>query len=159
MAQLFEVPKMSRIKNYSSIKQMEAQGQVVLDDFVYIAKVDSIASGETKTININIEADSDFILDKRSFFAAIAGAAQTDSGRVIPLINMATQDSGSGRLLQSQPVPVSAICGNGELPFVLAQPRVFSANSTINFTFTNTSAATTYTDFSVALVGRKVFKY
>lgn len=155
MAQLFgdKMPVLS----YQKIKAQEAAGKIFLDHYVYVGEVASIAAGATVTLNINVEADSSFILDKLAFMADLAGAAQTDSTRVLPLVAVSIKDTGSGRDLQSQPVPITSIAGNGELPFVLPQPRVFTANSTITLTFRNDSAATTYENLTLSLIGRKVF--
>lgn len=148
-----------QINSIAKIKQGEAAGALFLDYFIYNADIASLAAGASQSFNINIEADSSFILDKMAFSADIAGAAQTDSSRVIPLVTVQIRDSGSGRLLQSTPVNIASLAGNGELPFVLSQPRVFSASATISITFTNQSAATTYTNLQLSLIGRKVFQF
>ena len=144
---------------YKKLQQAETAGKVVLDYFVYTASLASLGVGASLSTVVNIENDSSFILDKMAYMVDIAGAAQTESTKIIPLVTVAIQDSGSGRLLQSSAVPISAIAGNGELPFVLPQPRVFTANSTISFTFANESAAEVYRNLRLMLIGRKVFDY
>lgn len=144
---------------YQYIKQKEAEGALFLDMFTYNAKVPSLGVGASVTVNVQVQADTSFIWDKTSVFAAIAGAAQTNATQVLPQIDVTIQDTGSGRLLQNEPVQVTDIAGDGKLPFVLPQPRVFSANSTITLTFTNTSNAEVYTNLQFSLIGRKVFRF
>lgn len=129
----------------------------ILDHFVYNAEVPSLAPGATVSISIPIEADSMFTAVKMSYMSDIAAAAQTDGTRVIPLIRVGIQDSGSGRNLQNTSVPINSIAGNGGLPMVLPVPREFLASSNITITFTNYSAATTYTNTLLSLIGFKSF--
>lgn len=150
---------MAKSGTYQALKSAEANGQVFFDYFIYNAKVASLAPGAQAVATVQIQADSTFIWDKSAIFAALAGAAQTKDSQVLPQIDVTIQDSGSGRLLQDTPVQVSSVCGDGELPFVLSQPRLFSPNSTITVTLTNTSAAETYTNIQLSLIGRKVFRY
>lgn len=140
-----------------NIKTDSSGRQYVNDFYVYSALIASIAAGAQQTVNISIEADSDFTWIKSTVFAALAGAAQTDATAVLPQATVQVQDSGSGRLLQNIAIPVSSIAGNGQLPFVLPIPRVFKARSTISLTFANISAAETYTNLRFALIGFKTF--
>ena len=132
--------------------------KVVFKDFyVYQERFADLQSGQSATGNVNIQADSDFMLQKLTVFASIAGAAQTDSNRVIPLVTIQVTDSGSGRNLFEEAIPASAIFGTGELPFILPTPKLFAARSTITVNVSNFSAATDYRlDFS--FIGYKVFR-
>jgi hypothetical protein len=130
---------------------------IVKDHFIYRAAVDTLAAGSIKTSIIQIEADSSFVAVKCSYFADIAGAPQTEDTRVIPLVRVQIQDSGSGRNLQNFSIPIDTIAGRGELPFVLPIPREFKASSNIKFTFENYSAATTYANVEFILAGYKTF--
>lgn len=130
------------------------------DYFTYAVTLASIAGGGAQAqASINFEADTEFTVVKMAYSADIAGAAQTDSSRVIPLVTVQITDSGSGRNLQNSPIPIHTICGEGGLPMVLPIPRTFAPNSTLTFTFTNESAATTYANLRVVLIGYKTFKY
>ena len=126
------------------------------DFYVYADTISSIASGASDTRTVKIEADANFSALKINYFASIAGAAQTADTRVIPLITVQITDQGSGRNLFNQAVPLPVIAGTGELPFLipLQGGRAFRANSSILFTFTNYSAATTYR-LDYGLVGVK----
>lgn len=130
----------------------------ILDHFIYTGSLVQLAAGQTLSISIPIEADSMFTVVKSSYFADIAGAAQTADTRVIPLIDVSITDSGSGRNLQNSPVPLNSFGGDGGLPMVWPVPREFNASATITMTLTNNSAATTYSNIKVSLIGFKSFK-
>ncbi len=117
----------------------------------------AVAAGATATGNINIQADSDFVLQKLTYFADISAAVQTDSSRVIPLMTAQIKDTGSGRDLFEVALPVSNVFGTGVLPFILPTPKLFLARSTIAITVTNFSASTTY-NLRLSFIGYKVFR-
>lgn len=130
------------------------------DSFIYTTPViASLAPAAQAQVSINFEADTQFVCVKTAYFVDIAGGAQTDSSRVIPLITAALTDSGSGRNLQNSAIPLIAYAGTGELPMIWPNPRPFAPNSTLSFTFTNYSAATTYTNLFFCLIGFKRFQY
>jgi hypothetical protein len=129
------------------------------DFFIYGARFQTLAAAAQQTFTINIEADSDFVLVKMAQFSEIAGAPQTDSTRVLPLVTLQMLDTGSGRNLLGIAQPIDAICGRGELPMVLPVPRLFKAKTSISLTALNTSAATTYANIWIALIGYKVFSF
>lgn len=133
--------------------------QTFQDFFTYQAQVSSLAPGAQSTSVVSIQADTNFSWVKASQFTTIAGAAQTLNSYVIPLVTLTIEDSGSGRNLQDVPVPLSNIAGRGDLPFVLTVPRVFKANSSVRFTFTNISTATTYENIFLSLIGYKLFRF
>lgn len=129
---------------------------VVKDFFAYEVDFSALASGVTATGSVNIQADSGFLVQKMAVFADIAAAIQTDSSRVIPLCTCQLTDTGSGRNLFSTEVPIPSVFGQGNLPFILPQPKLFSPKSTLSVTITNFSAATTY-NIRLSFIGQKVF--
>ena len=131
--------------------------QVIKDFYVYQEDFSSLANGATATGTINIQADSDFVVQKLTYFADIALAAQTDSSRIIPLSTVQITDSGSGRNLMESPAPITSIFGTGELPFILPTPKLFLARTTITMDVTNFSTSTTY-NIRLSLIGYKVFR-
>lgn len=129
------------------------------DFYVYEARTTAgtpIAAGVTQTDTIPVEADSNFILEKLAYIADIAGAALTQATQVVPLVTVLIKDTGSGRDLMSNPIPIPSMFGFGYLPFVLPKPRIFFRNTTIQITFTNFSAATAY-NVQLAFIGYKVY--
>jgi len=126
------------------------------DFYVYEAAVAAIAVGGAANDTINIEADSDFILQKLTYYADIAGAAQTHGARIVPNVSIQITDTGSGRQLMQAPIPVAAMFGTGSLPFILPNPRLFMRNSTIQIAFTSFEAVIT-PDVLLAFIGYKVY--
>ena len=138
-------------------REYENPGNVRRRDFyTYEAGVDAIAVGASANDVINIEADADFILQKLTFYADIAGAAQTSGTRIVPNVTVQITDTGSGRQLMSNPIPIPAIFGSGELPFILPNPRLFRKNSTIQIAFTSFEAAIT-PDVLLCFIGYKIY--
>lgn len=133
------------------------QKRIKKDFYTYGKSFGTIAVGATESENIAIETDANFIITKIAASATIAGAAQTLQTRVIPLLRLSINDTGSGRNLQNTPIPLDLLSGDGSLPFVLPIQRKFQANATINLTLTNFSAATEYADVFIALLGYKIF--
>lgn len=132
--------------------------RILKDFFIYEVDFSALAFGASSTGNINIQADSDFELQKLCYFADIAAASQTDDLRVIPLVTINITDSGSGRFLSSDAVPVASIFGTGQIPFILPTPKIFSARSTVSIEVANFSAATTY-NLRLSFIGAKIFNY
>ncbi len=117
----------------------------------------TVLSGASATGNINIQADSDFVLQKMTYYADIAAATQTDSSRVIPNATIVITDTGSGRQLMESAVPITALFGTGQLPFILPTPRLFQARSTINLIVANFDAVVDY-NIRVSFIGYKLYQ-
>ncbi len=126
------------------------------DFYIYEAEALAIAPAGSANDIINIEADSDFILQKFAYESDIAAAAYVLNTTPVPLITIQLIDSGSGRQLMQNPIPVSSFMGNGQLPFILPNPRKFLRNSTIQVAFTNFDAAVTY-NIRLAFIGYKIY--
>jgi hypothetical protein len=140
------------------------------DFYVYAAQAANLAASGQATDTIQIEADSNFILQKLTYLAfdgdlapdlAVATTILLTGGltaqqRIIPRVGLQIIDTGSGRQLMQEPIPIPSIFGTGELPFILPNPRLFMRNSTIQLTFTNFDAVNTY-DIYLAFIGYKVY--
>ena len=130
---------------------------ILKDFFIYGIDFPSIVAGATATDNIQIQADADFEIQKLTQTSDIAGAAQTVSTQVVPLITVLIVDSGSGRQLMNVAVAVGSLFGDGRIPFILPTPRIIAARSNITFTMVNFSASTTYR-IRLSLIGTKLFQ-
>ena len=126
------------------------------DFYVYEAESLAIVAGGTSNDVINIEADSDFILQKMTYEADIAAAAYTFTTNPIPLVTIQITDTGSGRQLMQNPIRINSFMGDGKLPFYLPNPRKFLRNSTIQIAFVNFDAAVTY-NLRLAFIGYKIY--
>lgn len=130
----------------------------ILKFYTYQVTALALAAAGVATPSFQIESNSDFYLHKMTYIADIALAAVTDSTRVIPLVTILINDSGTGENLMSAAVPLSSIMGTGSLPFILPYPRKIAATSTIQLTLTNFSAATTY-NLRLSFIGVKDYPF
>ena len=138
-------------------KPWENVGNRRRDFYVYEAQATLLAVGASSNDVINIEADSDFILQKLAYQADLnSGDPVTDSTRVIPNVSVQLIDTGSGRQLMQQPIPIPSFFGTGQLPFILPNPRLFMRNSTIQVAFTSFENASVPT-IRLAFIGYKVY--
>ena len=137
---------------------MQQQPNLRRDFFTYSIDFANLAAGTTQNDAIQIQADSDFELQKLAQFCDIAGAAQTADSRVLPLVTVQLQDTGTGRLLFNEAVPIPGIMGDGQIPFILPTTKLFSKNASISVQVANYSAATAY-NLRLLLIGSKIFQY
>lgn len=133
--------------------------QRIIDDFyVYTANFGTVEAAATKEQSVNIESDSQFQLQKLTYFCTdSAGTQQSFNSRILPNMTLGIVDSGSGRSMFKEPVPISSICGTGEFPHILATPKLFKANSIITLSINNFNPQN-YTNVYIQLIGKKVFK-
>lgn len=149
-------PPVITVPQAGQAPQRRARSQYAEDFFVYNVNFLAIGGATTQQANIQVQADSAFKWTGATFQADIGAAVYTESSRPIPLCALQMTDTGSGRQLFLNPVPVEALFGNGQLPFILPIPRIFMPNSVIQLSLNNLSAATTY-NVRLQLVGIKVF--
>lgn len=126
------------------------------DFFSYSTVFSALANGGNATNNINIQADSDFRIEKITYFANIANAAQTASTLNAPNVSLLLTDSGSGRQLSDAAIPLYATAGTGQWPFILPTPKLLSARATLVVTATNFDAADTF-NLWIVFHGTKLF--
>lgn len=136
-------------------KPVEVLEQV--DFFTYTLLATALAPAGNATATVNIQSDADFVCEQFCVMADIAGAAQTIATQPIPLVRALLNDTGSGRNLSDVLVDLSAIGGNGRLPYILPVARRFAARSTIQCTFTSYAAAETYANLRLYLIGYKAW--
>ena len=126
------------------------------DFYVYEAETIAIAVGASTNDTISIEADSDFILQKLTYLATVGDVQSTDATRIIPNVLIQITDTGSGRQLMQDAIPVSSFFGSGMLPFILPNPRLFMRNSTIQIAYTSFETAAV-DDVRLAFIGYKIY--
>lgn len=127
------------------------------DFFVYQLDFAAIAAAGVGTGSIQIQADSDFRLEKTVYFASIAAATQTDSSRVIPSMTAVIIDTGSGRQLSSAAMPIASLFGTAQDPFIWETPHIFQARSTLTINVANFDAAATYV-LRLSFMGTKLYR-
>lgn len=122
----------------------------------YTLEFGNIAAAASANANIRIDSGSMFIWTKGVYFTDIAGAAQTQATRVIPLVNVQMTDSGAERQIFDVPNPVPSLFGTAELPAHLPVPYLFMQNAQVSALATNFSAATPYDDLRLTLIGYRI---
>lgn len=128
------------------------------DFFVYEAQATTLATGGVQTDTIQIQADAHFIWQKAAFQADLAGVALDAQTRVLPNVLIQITDTGSNRQLFFGPIPIVNIFGQGDLPFILPNPRLFMKTSTIQIDFTSFEAVSTPT-IRLSFIGYKLYGY
>lgn len=128
--------------------------------FIYSTeRIASLAAGVTATRVISIMANTSFVWQGLAVAADIAGAPQTESSRVIPLVDVIITDTGTGNQLMNGPVPLVSLAGSQGLPSLIPQPKIFKPSSNITVTFKNYSASTTYENLQLSFIGYQEFKF
>jgi hypothetical protein len=132
---------------------------VTPDDIQFlVANVTGLASTNVNgTSNIQIDNGYDFYWYALTHQADIAGAVQTESSRVIPLVTLLINDSSASRNLSNNPTPIETMSGTGEFPYRLIRPRLFPANTVITFTWVSyVASGTTYSNLYHLLHGYRI---
>jgi hypothetical protein len=127
------------------------------DYFFYVTNPGSIAPAATASSSIQIDAGTDFLWIATTFQSDVGGTAVTISTIVVPNMTVLITDTGATKTLSNAPVPLNSIAGTGEFPYRLIEPRLFRANSTINFSWVSYETATTYSNTYFVMHGiRKI---
>lgn len=115
-----------------------------------------ITGGATfnQTQNIQIQADAEFILLQTQYnFFLKDTPSPSVLDRLLPLgANVQLTDSGSGRNLLNEAVPVPSIFGDGILPFILTTPKAFAAATVLRTTISTGSVSLNAADTTLVLV-------
>lgn len=135
-------------------------GEVFLEHFTYSAAwitgtATALAANGTTEVQIQINADSDFLIQEMNFTAETAAGTFLAVPDYLLLIVIA----GAGRQIMNQSQQIANICGsynNGQVPARLPMPKLVQASNTISCTLANrTAVAANRAD--LALRGAKIF--
>lgn len=149
---------LGQIAQGGTVAAPPAVPRVIAEDYyIYAIQFEDIGAGVTQTGFVQIEADSDFLIQKLAYFSNIAGAPQTVTTLDVALVTVLIVDTGSGRQIMNQAIPLGAFFGDGRLPYILPTPKLFVKNSRINVTIFNFSAGTEYDDIWLNFEGKKIF--
>jgi hypothetical protein len=151
------MPPNTPMNHPGNMAPTEQQAKKTMQSFFgYPISTSGLAASGSATIPFSIQSDSHFRLQKLTYFADISQAAQTASSRVVPLVTIQITDSSSGHDLFSSPIPIPALFGNGELPFILPTPKMLLSRSTITVALANYSSGSTY-DIYLGFLGAKIY--
>lgn len=127
--------------------------------FVYAPRV----LEDFDSVVLPLEQDAEFELMKIAQFSEEApdagfGTPQTEATRVLPLLELQILDTGTGRNVFSEPVPLSAIAGDGTVPFVLPTTKIFSRTSKMEISVqpVNEEVGNNYR-VRLMLIGEKIY--
>lgn len=131
--------------------------RVIAEDFYsYGIQFQTFNTGDTATGFIQIEADSDFLIQKLAYFSNFNNEQVTVETQDVPLATILIVDTGSGRQIMNIPIPIGALFGDGRLPYILPTPKLFTKNSRINVTVFNFGDED-YEDLWIVFEGKKIF--
>lgn len=122
------------------------------------APIAALAPAAATSRVIQIQADTPFVWMATSYMVDVAGAAQTDASRVLPLVEITIFDSGSGKQLMNVPVPIPAMAGAQGLPSLLSPPKIFVPSASIQINFRNYGAVT-YNNLAIFFIGYKEYDF
>jgi hypothetical protein len=134
--------------------------QVIISDEFFIYSTGrpaaALAPAATSTTNISILNDSDFLVEKLSFNADIAGATQTASGLLLPNVSVLLTNTSNGKQLTNVQVPLTGFFGTGQLPFILPRQYLIPASSTLQIQLISFEAAIS-PFITLNFIGRKIY--
>jgi hypothetical protein len=128
------------------------------DFFTYSMELPTgLANGLTNSATFTIDNDSDFLWQKSTYFVNVGDAGFNEDSRPIPGVTLVIKDTTSGREMSTTQVPISAMFGTGELPFILPVPKLLARVTTISVTFANITDDTDYSFIGLYFHGQKLF--
>lgn len=132
---------------------------IARDFFTYVIAITTpIAPAGPAAGNVTLDADSDFVWQKFTYYADIDDAGQTADAAVVAGLTLLVTDTASGRSLSNVPLPLAAYSGNGQLPFILPTPKIFKASGQITVNLLNITDDVTYSSVYLCFHGQKGFK-
>jgi hypothetical protein len=132
---------------------------IARDFFTYvIALTTPIDPAGVAAGNVTLDADSDFVWQKFTYYADVGDAGQDNQTSVVGGLTLLVTDTASGRSLSNVPVPLAAYAGNGQLPFILSTPKIFKASGQITVNLLNITDDITYSSVYLCFHGQKGFK-
>jgi len=117
----------------------------------------AIATGATVNTSIIIQADADFAVEKLTYYADLAGVAQTSGARIVPNVLVLLTASSSGAQMMNTSAPIPSLFGTGDLPFILPYPYILTANSQLQIQLISFEAAVTPA-LTLNFIGRKLYR-
>jgi len=122
-------------------------------DYYWYVTNTAIAHGGVASSQIQIDSGTDFYWIATTLRADIAGAAVTNGTVPSPNVLVTINDTGTSRNLMNGAIPLPELAGDGREPYRLVRPRLFRANSVINFSYVSYEAAVDYANLYVVFHG------
>lgn len=141
------------------LETMLNEAMVFEDPFCYEVLFPAVGVGATVVGQILIENDANFRVLAGTYDVTVANGPETDATRNIPICNVQIRNTGTGRSFFNNALPINTVFGTGGRPFLWPTPKLMKMRSLLEFTVTNTSAATAYTNLHLILVGVKEYQF
>lgn len=149
----------SRLIDLISAKTVQAVPYTYNAVYSVAGAANALAAGATNVpVNVNIQADADFLILSQTYDANTANAARTSTTFTVPNASVTLTDTGSGFQMMDQAVPIPSIFGNGQFPFVLPNPKLLTAKATLQVLVTNYDAVAGY-NIRLSFNGVKLYSY
>lgn len=137
--------------------QRPPQDKLNADFYAYNILFQTLNAGTSQTANIQIQADSDFEIQKLTAFAANANTTEP-ANTAMPLVTVLLTDTGSGRQMTDIAVPISSLFGNAQLPFILPNTKILQARAVLAVQISNFGSGVNYSYIQLSFIGRKIFR-
>jgi hypothetical protein len=134
--------------------RQEIEAKYAAQYFAYSMLFSAVASAAPATSQMQIQADSHFMVISTSFFAF---DTVTNAQDAAPLATIQLTNTGAGASIFDQALPIMATFGTASLPFILPTPRILVANSVLTGSLTNGTTTNPET-FYLVFHGSKLFR-
>lgn len=125
-----------------------------IDLTYYETNVVELDAGLSTPSQINIDAGTDFYWVATTYMVDNGtDTAPEESTVQVPQLLVVITDTGSQRQLMNAPLPLPCIAGPGERPYRLILPRLFRANSIVQFQWTNYAGTQNYFNLYLVMHG------
>lgn len=147
------------------IQELLAQDTIEQEWYSYQAVYRAAAAGNAlaagavnQPVNVNIQADADFLIINQTYDANTANAARNAGNYVIPNVSVLLVNTGGGYQYMDQAVPVPSIFGTAQYPYFLPEPLLLPAKSTLQVFANNYDPAAGY-NLQLSFNGVKIKRY
>jgi hypothetical protein len=119
--------------------------------FTYSALFNPLVANAQQTVQINIHADSDFLIELTTL------SAYSAAGVILPTPDMLLSlfDAGSGRALQDIPMHIANCTGTGQWPYRWPEPKMIKGAGNLSVILQDLGGVGARVD--VSFHGQKIF--
>lgn len=141
----------------SNVPMQVQQQKIATDFFAYNVIFLAVAAGSSQTNNIQIQADSDFEIQKLTA-QIIFDLTEVGTTEDVQALSALITDTGTGRQLSDVAVPLSSLFGTAQLPFILPNTKILAARSILAVQLSNYASGLDYARVQLSFIGRKIFR-
>ncbi|MEE9119411.1 MAG: hypothetical protein V3U02_12570 [Calditrichia bacterium] len=132
---------------------------ILKDFYVYSTLFTDVADGAAVTNTINIQADSDFRIEKITQYTIDSQViTPIKTNEIVPRFTVQLTDTGSGRNIFDNPIRVGGLFGSGQVPFILGTPKIIAARSTLAIIVTSFDVMGNTNTIQLCFIGTKLFE-